>query len=100
MSQELLANLWAAIIGLILALYVALDGFDLGIGVLSLFTRRQEDRQMMMSSIGAFWDANETWLVIAGGALFGAFPTAYGVLLNALYVPIMMMLFGLIFRAV
>jgi len=100
MSQELLANLWAAIIGLILALYVALDGFDLGIGVLSLFTRRQEDRQAMMSSIGAFWDANETWLVIAGGALFGAFPTAYGVLLNALYVPIMMMLFGLVFRAV
>jgi cytochrome d ubiquinol oxidase subunit II len=54
----------------------------------------------MMSSIGAFWDANETWLIVAGGILFGAFPLAYGVLLNALYIPVMIMLFGLIFRAV
>lgn len=100
MTQPFLANLWAAIISLVLALYVILDGFDLGIGVLSLFTRRREDRDRMMSSIGAFWDANETWLVIAGGTLFGAFPMAYGTLLNALYVPIMIMLFGLIFRAV
>jgi cytochrome d ubiquinol oxidase subunit II len=100
MEHAFLANLWAALVGLMLMLYVVLDGFDLGIGILSLFTSKAEDRATMMASIGAFWDANETWLVIAGGALFGAFPSVYGIVLNALYIPIMLMLFGLVFRAV
>lgn len=100
MEQELLANIWAMLVALMLVLYVILDGFDLGIGVLSIFTFDPRSRGMMMGSIGAIWDANETWLVLFGGALFGAFPLVYGVVLNALYVPIMLMLFGLIFRAV
>jgi len=95
-----LALVWGGLIALILGLYVVLDGFDLGIGVLTLLTRSRERRGTMMSSIGAVWDANETWLVVAGGALFGAFPIVYAVVLNALYLPIMLMLFGLVFRAV
>lgn len=99
-DQTVLVYIWAGILSLVLTLYVMLDGFDLGIGVLSLFVREADQRETMMGSIGAIWDANETWLVLAGGILFGAFPVAYAVLLNALYIPIMIMLFGLIFRAV
>ncbi len=95
-----LANLWAFLVAMMLALYVILDGFDLGIGILSLFTPGTHKRGIMMKSITAVWNANETWLVLAGGTLFGAFPIAYSVVLNALYIPIMLMLFGLIFRAV
>lgn len=100
MTHEFLANFWALLLALMLALYVVLDGFDLGIGLLTLFTRDERHRARMMHSIGAIWDANETWLVLAGGTLFGAFPLVYGVVLNALYIPIMIMLFGLVFRAV
>ncbi len=100
MTHSFLPHLWAGLVVLMLALYVILDGFDLGIGILSLFTRRQSDRPVMMASITAVWNANETWLVLAGGTLFGAFPIVYSVVLNALYIPIMLMLFGLIFRAV
>ena len=99
-DHTVLAYVWGGILSLVLMLYVMLDGFDLGIGVLSLFIRKPQQRSTIMSSIGAIWDANETWLVVAGGILFGAFPVAYAVLLNALYIPIMIMLFGLIFRAV
>jgi cytochrome bd ubiquinol oxidase subunit II len=100
MTHFFLANLWAVLIAMMLALYVMLDGFDLGIGVLSLFTKEMRVREIMMKSIGAIWDANETWLVVVGGALFGAFPPVYSTVLNALYIPIMLMLFGLILRAV
>jgi cytochrome bd ubiquinol oxidase subunit II len=99
-SPDFLALIWASIIGLILALYVLLDGFDLGIGLLTLFTRNRAERSVMMSGIGPVWGANETWLVLAGAMLFGAFPRIYGVVLNALYLPVLLMLFGLIFRAV
>lgn len=95
-----LADIWFGILGLILMLYVVLDGFDLGVGVLSLFARSESDRGLMMATLGSVWDANETWLVLLGGSLFGAFPVVYGVVLHALYIPIMAMLFGLIFRAV
>jgi cytochrome d ubiquinol oxidase subunit II len=95
-----LANVWAGLLVLMLGLYVILDGFDLGIGILSLFTPAQKSRAVMMKSIAPVWDANETWLVLAGGTLFGAFPIVYSVVLNALYIPIMFMLFGLIFRAI
>lgn len=97
--QLFLGNIWFFLIGLMLVLYVVLDGFDLGVGILSLFTREQH-RGLMMASLGTVWDANETWLVILAGALFGAFPLVYGVVLHALYIPIMLMLFGLIFRGV
>jgi cytochrome d ubiquinol oxidase subunit II len=79
---------------------VILDGFDLCTGILSLFTPAEKGRSIMMAGISAIWDANETWLVLAGGTLFGAFPVVYSVVLNALYIPIMLMLFGFIFRAV
>ncbi|MBI3545791.1 MAG: cytochrome d ubiquinol oxidase subunit II [Gammaproteobacteria bacterium] len=98
--QIFLGNIWFFLIGLMLVLYVVLDGFDLGVGVLSLFVRAENQRDVMMSSLGSIWDANETWLVLLGGALFGAFPLVYGVALHALYIPIMLMLFGLIFRGV
>lgn len=98
--QLFLGDIWFFLIGLILVLYVVLDGFDLGVGVLSLFACDEDRRGVMMASLGSIWDANETWLVLLGGALFGAFPLAYGVVLHALYIPIMAMLFGLIFRGV
>jgi len=100
MEHAFLANMWAVILGGMLAFYVILDGFDLGIGILSLFTFDKKSRGIMMKSINAIWDANETWLVLAGGTLFGAFPIVYSITLNALYIPIMIMLFGLILRAI
>lgn len=96
----LLANIWFFIIGLMLFLYVVLDGFDLGVGILSLFTRNDRHRTIMMKSLESVWDANESWLVLLGGALFGAFPLVFAVTLQALYVPVMIMLFALIFRGV
>lgn len=98
--EHFLAQVWFVILALFLFLYVMLDGFDLGVGILSLTASDEERRSILMTSLGNVWDANETWLVLMGGALFGAFPLAYGTILNALYVPIMMMIFGLIFRAV
>ena len=98
--QAFLANIWFFLIGLMLVLYVVLDGFDLGVGILSLLAADEERRGVMMTSLGSVWDANETWLVMLGGALFGAFPLAYGVVLHALYVPVMAMILGLVFRGV
>jgi cytochrome d ubiquinol oxidase subunit II len=95
-----LPQVWFAILALFLFLYVMLDGFDLGVGILSLTASTEERRGILMTSLGNVWDANETWLVIMGGSLFGAFPLAYGTILSALYLPIWMMIFGLIFRAV
>jgi cytochrome d ubiquinol oxidase subunit II len=95
-----IATIWFIIVGLILVLYVVLDGFDLGLGVLTLAARNEEERGIMMATIGSIWDANETWLVLLGGALFGAFPIVYSVVLHALYIPILGMLVGLILRGV
>src|SRR5262245_42840554 len=80
--------IWAAIIGLAVALYVILDGFDLGIGILFPFTAKETERDQMVSSIAPFWDGNETWLVLGGGGLWVAFPRAYAVIMSALYVPV------------
>jgi len=99
-SSWSLGDIWFCILGLFLVLYVVLDGFDLGIGIISLFARSEQRRDMMMASLGSIWDANETWLVVFAGALFGAFPAVYGVVLHGLYIPISLMLFGLIFRGV
>ena len=98
--DNFLPQVWFAILALFLFLYVMLDGFDLGVGILSITASDEERRGLLMTSLGNVWDANETWLVLMGGALFGAFPLAYGTILQALYIPIMVMIFGLIFRAV
>lgn len=100
MTETLLPTIWFGIIAFEIALYVLLDGADLGIGMLTLFPQKESARALMMKTVGPIWDANETWLVIAGGTLFGAFPAAYAIILNALYIPIMIILFGLILRAV
>ncbi|MFB2770553.1 cytochrome d ubiquinol oxidase subunit II [Pelatocladus sp. BLCC-F211] len=95
-----LPQVWFGILALFLFLYVMLDGFDLGVGILSLTASNEERRGILMTSLSNIWDANETWLVLMGGSLFGAFPLAYATILNALYIPILLMVFGLIFRAV
>ena len=98
--EYFLPQVWFVILALFLFLYVMLDGFDLGVGILSLTSSSEERRGILMTSLSNVWDANETWLVIMGGALFGAFPLAYGTILQALYIPIFLMIFGFIFRAV
>ncbi len=98
--QQFLPQVWFFILGLFLFLYVLLDGFDLGVGILSLTASTEERRSLLMTSLGNVWDANETWLVLMGGSLFGAFPLAYATILNALYLPAVIMIVGLIFRAV
>ncbi len=95
-----LPQVWFVVLALFLFLYVMLDGFDLGVGILSLTSSDDERRGILMTSLSNIWDANETWLVLMGGGLFGAFPLAYGTILTALYIPIFIMVFGFIFRAV
>ena len=92
--------IWFCLIGTAIFLYVLLDGFDLGVGVLFPFAPTDQCRDRMMNSIAPFWDANETWLVLGGGGLFAAFPLAYAILMPALYMPVIFMLLGLIFRGV
>ncbi len=91
---------WYALIIVAIFLYILLDGFDLGVGVLFPFAPSDQCRDRMMNSIAPFWDGNETWLVLGGGGLFAAFPLAYAVLMPALYIPVIIMLLGLIFRGV
>ncbi|RAM52641.1 cytochrome d ubiquinol oxidase subunit II [Mastigocladus laminosus UU774] len=95
-----LPQVWFGILALFLFLYVMLDGFDLGVGILSLTASNEERRGILMTSLSNIWDANETWLVLMAGGLFGAFPLAYATILNALYIPILLMVFGFIFRGV
>ena len=92
--------LWVTILALSTLLYVLLDGFDLGVGILFAFTGDEADRRHMLSAISPVWDGNETWLVIAGTVLFGAFPKAFAALLSAFYLPIVLMLGALILRGV
>ena len=92
--------IWYALIITAILLYVILDGFDLGIGILFPFAPTDQCRDRMMNSIAPFWDGNETWLVLGGGGLFAAFPLAYAILMPALYIPVIIMLLGLIFRGV
>ncbi|MBG0742361.1 cytochrome d ubiquinol oxidase subunit II [Cylindrospermopsis raciborskii LB2897] len=98
--QHFLPQVWFFILGLFLFLYILLDGFDLGVGILSLTASSEERRSILMTSLGNVWDANETWLILMGGSLFGAFPLAYATILNALYLPAVVMVVGLILRAV
>jgi cytochrome d ubiquinol oxidase subunit II len=92
--------IWAVIIIFGIMMYVIMDGFDLGIGILFPFMKDEGDRDVMMNTVAPVWDGNETWLVLGGAALFGAFPLAYSVVLSALYLPLILMLMGLIFRGV
>lgn len=98
--ETYLPVIWALLIAVAVALYVILDGFDLGIGVLFPFARKEEERDTMMNSVAPFWDGNETWLVLGGGGLWVAFPKAYAVIMPALYLPVIVMLLALIFRGV
>ena len=95
-----LAVIWAFLLALAVMMYVVLDGFDLGIGILFPTTRNEAERDQMMNSVAPFWDGNETWLVLGGGGLFVAFPLAYSILMPALHIPILVMLLGLILRGV
>ncbi len=92
--------IWAALIGTAVAMYVILDGFDLGVGILFPFSKSERERDQMMNSVAPFWDGNETWLVLGGAGLFVAFPLAYSVIMPALYLPVIFMLLALIFRGV
>jgi cytochrome bd ubiquinol oxidase subunit II len=95
-----LPNFWAGVLALGLALYVILDGFDLGVGILFGFTRDEGVRRRMLSTISPVWDGNETWLVIGGTVLWAAFPIVYALILSAFYLPICVMLAALILRGV
>jgi len=92
--------IWAFIIAFSVFVYVVMDGFDLGLGILFPLFPKKADRDVMMNSVAPVWDGNETWLVLGGGGLFAAFPLAYAVLMPALYTPMIAMLIGLVFRGV
>ncbi len=92
--------LWFILIGFLLTVYAILDGFDLGVGVLHLFTRNEQERRLSMNAIGPIWDGNEVWLITGGGALFAAFPRAYATVFSSFYLAFMLLLLALIFRAV
>jgi len=92
--------IWFSVFVVLVIGYTILDGFDLGVGMLHLFSKKDEERRLMLNAIGPVWDGNEVWLVTAGGALFAGFPDVYATLCSAFYIPIMILLTGLIFRAV
>lgn len=92
--------IWGALIAVAVMLYVLLDGFDLGVGMLTAFADDDKERSLMTASIEPVWDGNETWLVLGGGGLFAAFPLAYAILMPAFYLPVIFMLIALIFRGV
>lgn len=94
------AFIWAALIAVAVLMYVLLDGFDLGIGILFPFLRDRDERMLAMNTVAPVWDGNETWLVLGGGGLFAVFPLGYAIVMPALYPLIIAMLLGLIFRGV
>ena len=95
-----LNSVWFVVVGALFTGYAVLDGFDLGVGALHLFSRGDRERRVMLNSIGPVWDGNEVWLVTAGGALFAAFPEAYATAFSGFYLAFMLLLAALIFRAV
>jgi cytochrome d ubiquinol oxidase subunit II len=97
---DLLPVLLALVLGFAVVMYVVLDGFDLGIGMLFPFYPEEHDRDLVMNSVAPFWDGNETWLVLGGVTLWAGFPKAFGVILPALYIPVIVLLLALIFRGV
>ena len=95
-----LSVIWFVIIVFATLMYIVMDGFDLGIGILFPAIQDADDRDVMVNSVAPVWDGNETWLVLGGAGLFGAFPLAYAVIVDALTIPLTLMLIGLIFRGV
>jgi cytochrome bd ubiquinol oxidase subunit II len=95
-----LVPIWTLILGIAVIMYVLLDGFDLGVGMLFPFAADGDTRTLMMNSVAPIWDGNETWLVLGGIGLFAAFPVAFAIIMPAVYFPILVMLLGLIFRGV
>lgn len=95
-----LNTIWFVLLGFLLAGYAILDGFDLGVGILHLAVRKDEERRVFLNSIGPIWDGNEVWLVTFGGAMFAAFPHAYATVFSGFYTAFMLLLCALIFRAV
>ncbi|MCB9054541.1 MAG: cytochrome d ubiquinol oxidase subunit II [Chitinophagales bacterium] len=93
-------TLWFLVFGAVITGYAILDGFDLGAGALHLFLKKETSRRIALNAIGPVWDGNEVWLVIGGGALFAGFPVAYAAIFSAFYLPAMIFLIGLIWRAV
>jgi cytochrome d ubiquinol oxidase subunit II len=91
---------WFVLIGILFTGYAMLDGFDLGVGALHLFTRKDDERRVMLNAIGPVWDGNEVWLVTGGGALFAAFPNVYATVFSGFYLAFVLLLVALIFRAV
>ncbi|MCP4752839.1 MAG: cytochrome d ubiquinol oxidase subunit II, partial [Proteobacteria bacterium] len=91
--------IWFLLVGVLLVGYSILDGFDLGAGILQLFTKKEEEKNTLLRSIAPFWDGNEVWLLTGGGALFAAFPHVYATVFSGFYLAMMMLLVGLIFRA-
>jgi cytochrome d ubiquinol oxidase subunit II len=100
MEPSLLQILWFVLFGVLVAGYAVLDGFDLGVGTLSLLRTSRDDRRLMMKAIAPVWDGNEVWLLTAGGALFAAFPMAYATVFSGFYLALMLLLLALIARAV
>ena len=98
--ESYLPVIWAAIMGLAVAMYVILDGFDLGVGILFPLAETEHERDQMMNSVAPFWDGNETWLVLGGAGMLVTFPLAYSIILPALYLPVIVMLLALVFRGV
>jgi cytochrome d ubiquinol oxidase subunit II len=98
--ESYLPLIWALVIGFAVAMYVVLDGFDLGIGILFPFAKQEAERDQMMNTVAPFWDGNETWLVLGGVGLLVAFPVAYAILMPAFYLPVTLMLLGLVLRGV
>lgn len=95
-----LVPLWAGILSLAVLMYVLLDGFDLGVGILFLLRGNERERDLMVASVAPIWDFNETWLILGGGGLLAVFPLAFAVIIPAVYFPILLMLLGLLFRGV
>jgi len=95
-----LYTIWFILVGVLLTGYAVLDGFDLGIGALHLFTSKDQERRVMINAIGPVWDGNEVWLVTGGGAMFAAFPNVYATVFSGFYLALMLLLASLIFRAV
>jgi cytochrome d ubiquinol oxidase subunit II len=100
MTAADIATIWAFIIAFAVFVYIVMDGFDLGLGILYPLFPEKADRDVIMNSVAPVWDGNETWLVLGGGGLMAAFPLAYAILMPALYTPMIAMLIGLIFRGV
>lgn len=100
MEGALINVVWYALVGVLLAGYAVLDGFDLGVGALHLLARGDRDRRVFLNAIGPFWDGNQVWLVTGGGALFAAFPEAYATAFSGFYTAFILLLFMLIFRGI